>query len=148
MRSSDEDLAMAAAPNLEVKGAAGSCALSGLLLVLTGVQILGVRWIDAWMNYWRFVFIALGVVLFVLAMRVYRGDHKANLAALVFAGLASVVGAGWFFVTFGSVLSLMNVAAVAMTGLATLLCLFSLGHTRKMSAARQRLADEGMSLGL
>lgn len=71
--ASDDDLALAA-PNLEVKGAAGSCALSGLLLVLTGVQILGVRWIDEWMNYGRFVFIALGVVLFVLALRIYRGD--------------------------------------------------------------------------
>jgi hypothetical protein len=48
--ASDDDLALAAAPNLEVKGAAGSCALSGLLLVLTGVQILGVRWIDEWMH--------------------------------------------------------------------------------------------------
>ncbi len=146
--ASDDDLALAAAPNLEVKGAAGSCALSGLLLVLTGVQILGVRWIDEWMNYGRFVFIALGVVLFVLALRIYRGDHRANLVALGVAGLAAAVGAGWFFVTFGSVLSLMNVAAVGMTGLATLLCLFSLGRTKKMDAARRRLADEGMSLGL
>jgi hypothetical protein len=136
----EDDLVTAAAPNLEVKGAAGSGALSGLLLVLTGVQILDVRWVDAWMNYGRFVFLVLGALLFVLAMRVYRGDHKANLAALVVAGLSSVVGVGWFFV--------MNVAAVAMTGLATLLFFLALGHTRKMTAARQRLADEGMSLGL
>ena len=36
----------------------------------------------------------LGALLFVLAMRVYRGDHTANLAALVVAGLSSVVGVG------------------------------------------------------
>lgn len=144
----DDDLATAAAPTLEVKGAAGSCALSGLLLVLTGVQILGVQWRDEWMNLGRFVFLALGAALFVLGLRVYRGDDRAALAAVVVAGLSVVAGAGWFFITFGAVLSLMNVLATALSGLATLLCLVAIPHTRRMSAARRRLADEGLSLGL
>lgn len=144
----DDDLATAAAPRLEVKGAAACFALAGLFTTLTGVQILGVEWVAAWMNAARYVFLGLGVALFVIGLRIYRGDARANVFGLVVAPLASLFAMVWFVVTFGAILSLMNVVAVGMTGLAALLGLLALRHTRRMADAKARLADEGMSLGL
>lgn len=144
----DDDLATAAAPSLEVKGAAATFALAGLFTTLTGVQILGVEWMASWMNAGRFVFLGMGVALFVLGLRIFRGDALANLVGVGVAAVAALVGAGWFIATFGSILSLMNVLATGLCGLATLLALLALRHTRRMADAKARLADEGMSLGL
>ena len=144
----DDDLTIAATPNVEVKGAAACFAIGGLFLVLTGVQILGLRWYASWMNLGKWAFFALGALTFVLGLRIFRGDARANAIGVGVAGIDALFGAGWFVLTFGAILSLMNVLAVVVCALAAVLAIFSLKHTRRMSEARARLADEGMSLGL
>jgi hypothetical protein len=145
--SNDEDLVMAAAPTTEVKAAAAFTALTGLFVALTGVQVVSVHWRDEWMNAMPYVFLSGGPLLLLLAHRTYRGGAKANVGAFALTTFFALGTCGWFLFTWGSVLSIMNMAAIAFSILGSLFCALAMRHTRRMAEARERLADEGMSLG-
>lgn len=145
---SEEDLSLAGTPTGRVKAASGFTIVGGLFLCLTGVQLIGVVFRDAWMNGATHLFVGLGALLIGLGIRTFRGRVPEAVAALVLASLGCLAAALWFLVTFGAVLSLMNVISVPLLGLGALLQFFALADVRRMSAARQRLADDGLSLGL
>lgn len=145
---SEEDLSLAGAPTGRVKAASGFTIAGGLFLALTGLQLIGVTFRDDWMNGAMYLFIGLGALLMGLGPRTFRGRLPAAFAAMALAGLGCLAAGLWFLVTFGSLLSLMNIISVPLLGVAALLQFFALADVRRMSAARQRLADDGLSLGL
>ena len=145
---SEDDLEIAGRPSGKVRAAVVCTIMGGLFLLLTGVQLIGTVFLADWMNIPKYAFLGIGVVLIGLGVRTFRGRLPAAIGAMALSAIGSLAGALWFLVTFGSVLSLMNVIAVVMLGVATLLHVFAWPDVRRMSAARQRLADDGLSLGL
>ena len=145
---SEDDLQLAGTPSGKVKAAVVCTIIGGLFLLLTGVQLIGTVFRADWMNIPKYAFVGVGVVLIGLGVRTFRGRVMAAVGATVLTPIATLAGALWFIVTFGSIISLMNVFAVMMLGVATMLQWFALSDVRRMSAARQRLADDGLSLGL
>lgn len=144
----DDDLMVAGTPTGLVKAASTVLALAGVFIALTGVQVLGARFFEAWVNAVPPLFLVMGIALVPAALSLFRGSMFAAVAAVAIAGLAFLMTSAWFIFTFGSILSLMNVMAVPMAGLGALLGLLALPHVRKMAQAKQRLAEQGMSLGL
>ena len=145
---SEDDLEVAGTPSGNVKAAVVCTIMGGLFLLLTGVQLLGMVFRADWMNIPKYAFLGVGALLVGLSVRMFRGRVMAAVGASVLTPVACLAAALWFIVTFGSVMSLMNVLAVVMLGVATLLQWLALSDVRRMSAARQRLADDGLSLGL
>ncbi len=144
----DDDLMTAGTPTGLVKAASIVLALAGVFVALTGAQVLGTRFYVEWANAVPPALLALGLCLIPAALSTFRGSMLAAILAVTFGGLAFLLCSGWFIYTFGTVFSLMNVLAVPMAGLGALLGLLAFPHVRKMAQAKQRLADQGMSLGL
>ena len=144
---SEDDLIVAAATPTEVKAAAAFVALAGLFVALTGLQVVSVRWVEAWRNVIPMFFLAVGVALVPIGAALYRGRFGAAIAGLALCTLCVLATCTWFVATWGSVFSLMNIAAVPLSVLGALLSGLSLPGTRKMAQARARLADEGMDVG-
>lgn len=145
---SEDDLEIAGSATAKVKAAVVCTIMGALFLLLTGVQLIGTVFRADWMNIPKYVFLGSGVLLIGLSVRTFRGRLTDAIGASALSPLACLAAALWFIVTFGSILSLMNVFAVVMLGVATLLQFLAFSDVRRMSAARQRLADDGLSLGL
>jgi len=147
MMTSDDDLMAAASTPTEVKAAAAFVALGGLFVALTGLQVISVTWHDEWRNLAPYLFLGMGALMVPTGAILYRGNPKAALLGLLLCTFSMFGTCGWFITTWGSVFSLMNIAAVPMVVIGAVLCGLSIPATRKMAAARERLADEGLNLG-
>jgi len=145
--NSDDDLIAAASAPTEVKAAAAFVTLGGLFVALTGLQVISVNWHDEWRNLAPYLFLGIGGLMVPTGAILYRGNPKAALLGLILCTFAMFGTCGWFMGTWGSVFSLMNIAAVPMAVIGAVLCGLSVPATRKMAAARERLADEGLNLG-
>jgi len=145
--SDDDDLVAAASAPMEVKAGAAFVALGGLFVALTGLQVISVTWHDEWRNLVPYFFLGVGGLMVPTGATLYRGNPRAALLGLVLCTLSTLGTCGWFVTTWGSVFSLMNVAAVPMAVVGAVLCGLSVPATRKMAEARERLADEGLNLG-
>ena len=148
MHGADEDdLVVAAATPSTVKAAAAFVALAGLFVALTGLQAISFRWSQPWRNAMPLVFLALGVAMIPLGAMLYRGRAFAAIGGLACAGICALGTCTWFVVTWGSVFSLMNIAAVPLCVLGALFSGLSIPATRRMAEARARLADQGLDVG-
>jgi len=143
----DDDLVAAAATPMEVRAGAAFMALGGLFVALTGLQVISVTWHEGWRNLVPYVFLAVGGLMVPTGATLYRGSHRSAILGLALCTVATLGTCGWFVTTWGSVFSLMNVAAVPMAVIGAVLCGLSLPATKKMAEARERLADEGLNLG-
>lgn len=144
----DDDVLMEAATTpTEVKAAAAFVALGGLFVALTGLQVISVHWRDDWRNLAPYLFLGIGGLMVPTGAVLYRGNPNAAILGLLLCTFAMFGTCGWFITTWGSVFSLMNVAAVPMAVIGAVLCGLSVPATRKMANARERLADEGLDLG-
>lgn len=145
----DRDLAHADAP-MTVKSSAALTAMSGLFVMLCGLQLLGMRFYPEWIGYVRYVQITLGIAqIFVGAMtfraRPWAGYVNVGLGVVTALGMI----AWFFFFLFGLVgLSCMVWMTPPISVLAAILAVVAVPGLRRTAAARQRLSDRGLGLGL
>lgn len=144
----NDDFITAGTPHLIVTLGSVAGALAGLFVALTGAQLLGARFIAAWMNLGCFFFIGVGVAMIPAAFQTYRGVFPAAVGMIILSTIGFLVMAGWCVLTCGSVFSLMNLLAIPVSALATLLVGLGLPKVKLMSDAKRRLAEQGFSLGL
>ncbi|MBX3274912.1 MAG: hypothetical protein KF729_31905 [Sandaracinaceae bacterium] len=143
----DADL-RAAEPSAIVKLAAAVQGVTGLLVALTGLQVIDVTWRADWANWVPRLLIVLGVGAIGLAAMQYRARRWAAFASGANGIVVALAVLGWLFYTLTSVLSCLMYFTVPLSALSALLSLLAIGPILKTAAARQRLADAGLSLGL
>lgn len=145
--SADADIADAE-PAALVKMAAAAQALCGLFVFLTGLQIVGVRGSASFVRLIPYIFMALGASQIVFGAMLLRARRWASLGGVALNGLTALTMVSWFVYSFGSITSCIGMLCVPLSGLALLLGAFSVPAVKRTADARQRLADQGMNLGL
>lgn len=147
-RALNEDLGAVEPPTL-VKVAAAIGGIAAVFVGLTGVQMLGARWTEPWLDYVPYPLMLLGVLGLTMAAYQYRARAWAGIGAAVACGLNALAAAAWgiFGLTHG-IISCMAILAVPATMLAALLAVLSIKGVRDTAAARRRLEEQGLGLGL
>jgi len=140
----------AAAPPLVVRAAAGVAAFTGLMVGLTGLQLLlSVRFAHVGLAVVPYAMLLLGGGQIMLAVFVARARAWAAVASLVVAGFALLSMGTWlvFSVTSG-IYSCVGLVVPPLALAAVVTGALSIGPARRADAARRRMRDEGMDLGL
>lgn len=138
----------AAQPSVLVKIVSVALGIAGLLAALSGLQVIGVRWRDPMMGALSMTILIAGALQVVMAFQYFRARPWAAFTGAALAAVLALLMAAWLFLTFPGMLSCMVVVAVPATAIAAILSLVGIGSVRATARARQRLADDGMSLGL
>ncbi len=142
----DADLA---APSLLVRIAGRVVLVAGVFTVLLGVQTLSnLRMVGLWMVVPPLQLLG-GAAMAVCGWKLSRARGWAALAALIVSALSAVTTTLWSVVAllngYVSLLSFMvvvgGVAGAVMAGL-------TIGECRRADAARARLAEQGLDMGL
>lgn len=145
----DADLAQADAP-MTVKLSASLTAISGLFLMLCGLQLLGARFYPEWIGYVRYVQITLGLAQIYVGAMTFRARPWAGYVNVGLAAVTALGTTAWFFYfLFGlAALSCMVWVTPPIAVLAAILSVVAVPGLRRTAAARQRLSDRGLGLGL
>lgn len=145
----DGDLKALEAAPLTKAAAAVTCA-AGVTTVLGALQMVTSLWFrDAWRTALGWSDVACGVVLFAIGIGLLRNRAGAALAGVVVVPLGTLVTIGWVAMlatvpAFGC----LSPIAVFISLAASILVPLTIGPTRKASALRKKLADQGIDLGL
>jgi hypothetical protein len=144
----DADLA-AVAPSTIVRVASGLVMVAGLAAALVGVQnLVGYRMSGLYFGMLVGLVVA-GVAAIVIGWIHGKARTWAAVASLVLSAILLVGSLAWVLVSFmGGGLSVMAFLAVGLAGLSVVVVPFSLAPCRRATAAREKLRDAGLDLGL
>jgi hypothetical protein len=146
--ATEDDIA-AAVPPVIARVAGGLIALAGGAVALTGVQTLLMMSIRGPWAYAPYVLLLLGAPHLVLGAMVLRARDWAVLASIGGTALLALVSGTWFLVSFTHyVFSLYAMASPVASVIAVVFSVLALGPCRQASAARARLREQGMNLGI
>ncbi|MFK7988252.1 MAG: hypothetical protein AB8I08_19685 [Sandaracinaceae bacterium] len=143
----NDDIASAESPFI-VKLAAAFQAFAGLLVGLSGLQVVTARWANELLSFSPYLLMGLGAASVFVAGNQFRGKAWAGPGSIALTSVTALTTLGWVIMMFTTVMSCMAYCAVPLTLLAALLSLVAFPAMRKTAAARKRLADQGLSLGL
>jgi hypothetical protein len=144
-----EDDIAAASPPLLAKVAGGVVALAGGVVGLTGLQTMMMGELRSPYRMVPWVLAALGAANVVLGAVVFRARMWGALSAAGGTLLLAIASGGWLVlsVTHG-LFSLYALASPFLSAAALVFALLSFGPCQRATAARQRLRDQGMNLGI
>jgi hypothetical protein len=144
-----EDEIAEAVPPLIARVAGGVIALAGGVVALTGVQTLMMVRIRGPLAYAPYALLLLGVPHLVLGAMVLRARVWAAMASLAGTILLTLASGAWAVVNLTHmVFSLYVYASPAVSVTALVFAVIALGPCNKASAARARLREQGMNLGI
>lgn len=145
----DSDLSRLDAP-LVVKLAAAVSGVAGLFACLGGLQpATSLIFRELWLAAVVWSLVAAGAAQLVLGFMLVRNRAWVAVGATVLAPITLLLSLGWaVFALSNGAFSCLNVLAVPLGIGATILAPLSIGPARRATAARQRLADQGVDLGL
>jgi hypothetical protein len=147
--SATEDDIMAAAPPLLARVAGGIVALAGVVVALTGLQTLLIVTVRGFFAPAPYLLLLLGAGEVVLGAAVFRARAWGALAAAGVSLLLVLISSVWLFFSFGhGLLSLFALTAPFGCGAAAVLAFLAVAPCQKASAARARLREQGMNLGI
>lgn len=146
-RAMDADIAAVEPPTL-VKAASIAQSLASMMVGLSGLQLLGTRWVAGPANYVPYFLLALGVGGVFMAANQYKARAWAGIGSAVFGATMAITITAWVFYTLTSVMSCLMYLAVPLSCLSAILSIVAIGGINRTAAARQRLTDRGMNLGL
>ncbi len=146
-RSVDTDIQLVEPPIL-VKLASIAQAMTGVFVGLTGLQLVGTHWRAAWANYASYGLLFLGAATIGMAAMQYRARGWSAIGSMVLGVVTALSMLGWFFYVLTDVLSCVMWLAVPLSCFSVILSAVSVGPILSTAAARRRLADRGMDLGL
>ncbi|MEM1418109.1 MAG: hypothetical protein AAGH15_24650 [Myxococcota bacterium] len=135
-------------PSTMVKASAALHAFAGLFVALTGLQLVGTRFVEPMVNAAPMVLLLLGITLVVLGAQVYRAKGWTAVGGVVLGGVGALTAFLWLGFSFvGGIFSLMALLAVPVAGLAFLAALLARKDIVRVATYRQRLSDQGLDLG-
>jgi hypothetical protein len=144
------DLA-ACRPSSVVKAAAGAMAFSGvgsLMLALQALLLVGSSQSELLTSAVSLE-ASLGMLLLVMAVRLLKVQFLTTVAAAVLGFASAITLLVWNVVALSrGLFTILGFAVPGLCMIASLLALSAIGSTRRASAARKRLRERGVSLGL
>lgn len=147
--SEDSDLRLLAAP-MVLKLAAAISGVAGLFACLGGLQpATSLIFREPWPKIlvWSLVF--GGAAQVILGFLLVRNRESVAIAASILAPLMVLMSAVWlFFALANGAFGCPNLLAIPLGLAAAILSPMSIGPARRASAARRRLSDQGVELGL
>lgn len=146
-RVTEADIRLAETPFV-VKLAAVVQGVTGLLVALSGLQVSDLVYRIEWASYVPYAQIALGVTQIGFAAMQLRSRRFAGVGSVVLGGVVAIVMIGWLLYMLTSVLSCIMYLSVLFALLDVVLGAVAIGPLHRTAAAKQRLADRGMDLGL
>jgi hypothetical protein len=147
-QNAEEDIA-AATPPLIARIAGGLVALAGLVLALTGVQTLAMVTIRGSLSMVPYVLALLGVIEIAAGTLVFRARAWGAIAAIGMSFVAVLTSGFWLLVSMGhGLLSLYAMASPFVSLVGGIMAIVAMGPCERASAARRRLREQGMDLGI
>lgn len=144
---SETDLKLAQ-PSMTVKLSTLAQGLTGVLVALCGLQVVHLEFRIAAIDLVPVFMMSAGMLHLVLAVQVYRARPWAALASAVLGPTLAVLMLSWtVFSLSAAIFSCLLPMATALAVVSALLTLLAVGPVKKTAAARQRMAEQGMSLG-
>jgi hypothetical protein len=144
-----EDDILAAAPPFLSRVAGGIVALAGVVVALTGLQTLLIVTVRGFFAVAPYVLLLLGAGEVVLGAVVFRARVWGALVAAGTSLVLVILSAVWLFFSFGhGLLSLFALTAPFGSGAAAVLAFLAIEPSQRASAARARLREQGMNLGI
>ncbi|MFH2005790.1 MAG: hypothetical protein ABI333_04295 [bacterium] len=142
------DAVSATTPTAVVKAAGGLQVGAGLLLALSGVQLLiSVTFYKPWMEKVPYAMMLFGIAAMLTGLKTLRMQGWAALAGTALNGLISLLMGYWVMLTLGGgFFSLIAslVPALALAG--TVLGALSISPALRADKARQVLRDSGIDM--
>jgi hypothetical protein len=143
-----EDDVAAAVPTPLVRVAGAAIALAGGVVGLTGLQTLMFT-MRGYVALAPYLLIGTAVPHLLLGIMVFRARAWAALASIVGCLLLSLVSGAWLVVAIGHLLFSLYALLAPMASAAALVFAFlALAPCTRATAARARLRDQGMDLGI
>ena len=144
-----EDDILSATPPAVVRIAGGIVLFAGTLALLTGGQVLLVAIVGGPMAAAPYLLAGGGLLDMVLGLMLFRARDWGAIGATVVSGALMLVTAVWAVFSFANGLFQMYALIAPFAAAAALaLSIVSIGPCRRASAARARLAQQGMNLGI
>jgi hypothetical protein len=145
---SEDDL-QAAQPALIVRVGGGIVLGAGVLAILVTVQTLSGFWVSSGFTAVLVVLAVVGAATGAMGLMIMRARAWAAVAGLVCSALLFFMTMGWLVMSLGSgLVSLFAMGAPLVALVATAFAAGSIGPCRRASAARARLAAQGLALGI
>jgi len=146
--SSDTDI-RAAQPPAIVRTAGGSVLGTGALVLLVVLQTFTGFSLDSRTTTVLVVLGLLGGATVVAGLRLMRARAGSAVAGLMASGVLFLATTSWLLFSFlGGLFSVFALLAPVVALLGIALSAASLGPCQKVAAARARLAEQGLDLGL
>lgn len=146
--NAEEDIAAATPPSI-ARIAGGLVALAGIVVALTGAQTLAMVTIRGPLAPVPYVLALLGVVEIAAGTLVFRARAWAAIAAIASSALDLLASGFWLLLSMGhGLLSLYALASPFVSIVAGIMAFVALGPCERASAARRRLREQGMDLGI
>jgi hypothetical protein len=145
----DEDFDLVHVNPTFPKIAAGFTLLSGVLGILNAVQtLLSVRIYSTW-SVMPYVLIVLGAALVYLAKNLFTARRWAAIGVLAIGALLGLASTAWlYFAVTNGFIALYALWTPMGALVSVVLASFSIPACDRATIARQRLAAQGMNLGL
>lgn len=146
--SAEEDIA-AATPPVIARIAGGLVALAGIVVALTGLQTLAMVTIRGPLEIAPYALALLGIVEIAAGTLVFRARGWAAIGAAVTSFVAVLASGLWLLVSMAhGLLSLYAMASPFVATVAGVMAIVAAGPCERASAARRRLREQGMDLGI
>lgn len=144
-----EDDILSATPAAIVRVAGGLVLFAGAMALLTGGQVFLAAVVRGPLAVIPYFLVGAGVLDAFFGLMVFRARDWAAIGAVAVSALLMLVAFAWLVLSFGGGLFQMYamIAPFAAAG-ALGLSVASLGSCRRATAARERLAAQGMNLGI
>lgn len=124
-------------------------ALAGIVVALTGAQTLAMVTIRGPLAAMPYVLALLGVIEIAAGTLVFRARAWGAIGALVGSAMCVLASGFWLLVSMGhGLLSLYALASPFVSIVAGIMAVVALGPCERASAARRRLREQGMDLGI
>jgi hypothetical protein len=144
----ERDIAEAAPPT-SARIAGGVVALAGALVLLTGVQTLAVVSIRGALGLAPWALVVLGAVELMLATLVFRARAWSVVGAAAVSFVLMTAAGLWLMVSLShGLFQLYGFAGPFVSLGAAVMALLAMGPSQRASAARARLKQQGMDLGI
>jgi hypothetical protein len=144
-----EDDILSATPPALVRVAGGLVLFAGAMAVLTGGQVFLVAVMRGPLAAVPYLLVGAGALDAFFGLMVFRARDWAAIGAVAVSGILMLLAFGWLVVSFGGGLFQMYAMISPFAAAAALaMSIASLGPCRRATAARERLAAQGMNLGI
>ncbi len=148
MNSHDDDFEAAGTPPL-LRIAGGFGLLAGSIIMLTSIQTLTGFILVGFFAYAPYLLLIVGGALAYAGVTLMRARSAGAILQIALSGVAIFFSGSWLLLSLSrGLISLFGLASPILSVMSLGLAIVSLGPCERVNAARKRLAEKGLDLGV